>query len=120
MSVVQIKCPPPEILWRFLQQRQASEGNSSLAQYQHPQDGFFPNWERSELAGEMEAESDVSTYEAYCCLGLLVMAQTLGDMERVILVGPDMVTRSKRRRLIHQVCEGLGVILLWDDVLFLI
>lgn len=120
MSVVQIKCPPPETLWCFLQQRQASEGNSSLVQYQHPQDGFFPNWERNGLAGEMEAESEASTYEAYCCLGLLVMAQTLGDRERVVLVGPDMVTRSKRRRLVHQVREGLGTVLLWDYILVLI
>lgn len=61
-----------------------------------PPDGFPAKWER-------QASASPSVYDAYCCGGVTVLAQVVGDGDRLVLIGPDLVTRSKRRREAHQV-----------------
>lgn len=120
LSIVQIRCPPPKALWDFLGQQDeeslgaAQNGGAAMPDnrgahgtrdrplvspepvYQ-PLDGFPARWDQQE-------PSNHHTYSAYCCSTLTVLAQGVGpkDPTRLILIGPDFVTRSRRRREKHQ------------------
>ncbi|CAM9540207.1 unnamed protein product [Ascophyllum nodosum] len=97
LEIIQIKCPPPESLWRYLRERRGHQGEAGQTVTQPP-DGFAPKWERHGSGTGASA----SVYEAYCCQGVLVMAQAIEARDRLVFVGPDLVTRSKRRREAHQ------------------
>lgn len=63
-----------------------------------PQDGFPAKWER-------QASATPSVYDAYSCHGVTVLAEAVGasgEGNRLVLIGQDLVTRSKRRRDAHQ------------------
>lgn len=61
-----------------------------------PADGFPPKWDRQTAA------LPSSVYGAYCCCGVTVLAQAVGEGDRLVLMAPDLVTRSKRKREMHQ------------------
>lgn len=62
-----------------------------------PADGFAAKWDRQAAAVPS------SVYGAYCCGGVTVLAQAVGEGDRLVLMAPDLVTRSKRKREMHQV-----------------
>ena len=116
---------------RYLRQRRGPVGGETEDGGQlvtQPQDGFAAKWGRqgseSEANGEAEGEGEWGgegsgglVYKAYCCQGVLVMAKAVENRDRLILVGPDLVTRSKRRREMHQVScvwsTNLGSVYFW-------
>ncbi|CAN0131010.1 unnamed protein product, partial [Ectocarpus fasciculatus] len=111
LTIVQIRCPPPEKLWQYLHQNQGAAGaapvpadgggSAATGQQQQqqvrtaifqPADGFPAKWERQ----------PPSVYGAYCCGGVTVLAQALTQGDRLVLIGSDLITRAKRKREMHQ------------------
>ncbi|CAN0096856.1 unnamed protein product [Ectocarpus sp. 6 AP-2014] len=109
LTIVQIRCPPPEKLWQYLHQHQGGVGaapvpadgggGTATAQQQQqqqqmfqPADGFPAKWERQ----------PPSVYGAYCCGGVTVLAQALTQGDRLVLIGSDLITRAKRKREMRQ------------------
>ncbi|CAM9519333.1 unnamed protein product, partial [Ectocarpus sp. 12 AP-2014] len=114
LTIVQIRCPPPEKLWQYLHQHQGAAGaapvpadgggGTATAQQQQqqqqqqvrtmfqPADGFPAKWERK----------PPSVYGAYCCGGVTVLAQALTQGDRLVLIGSDLITRAKRKREMYQ------------------
>ncbi|CAM9180608.1 unnamed protein product, partial [Ascophyllum nodosum] len=104
LDVIHIKCPPPESLWRDPRQRQSGGADQLVAQ---PPDEFAKwEWHGSGVTGGVggiaRTEASALVYEAYCCQGVLVMAQAIEARDRLVFVWPDLVTRSKRRWEAHQ------------------
>eukprot|EP00752_Nemacystus_decipiens_P013044 g11539.t1 len=83
LNMVMIRCPPPEKLWQFLHERQegAAGAGSALVPPQQqvfpPPDGFSAKWDRQAAA------MPSSVYGAYCCGGVTVLAQALGEGDRL-------------------------------------
>lgn len=126
LSIVHIRCPPPEALWKYLSHPRSQSaaapvpatpdgssrgglrsyveagglgaGNGVVA-HQHrqtqPPDGFPAKWER-------QGSSTPVVYGAYSSHGVTVMAETVENKNRLIFIGADVVTRSKRRREAQQ------------------
>ena len=108
LDVIHIKCPPPESLWRDPRQRQSGGADQLVA---HQPDDFAKwEWHGSGVTGGVggiaRTEASALVYEAYCCQGVLVMAQAIEARDRLVFVWPDLVTRSKRRWEAHQVRGG--------------
>lgn len=68
-----------------------------------PADGFPAKWERQ--------TAPPSVYGAYCCSGLTVIAQTVGEGDRLVVMSSDLITRAKRKRDLQQVIEGTSSLL---------
>ena len=101
-----------------MRQRRGQGGGGAGQLVAQPPDGFAAKWERhgsgatGGVGGIAGTEASALVYEAYCCQGVLVMAQAVEARDRLVFVWPDLVTRSKRRRQAHQVRgggEGRGV-----------
>ncbi|CAM9953397.1 unnamed protein product, partial [Hapterophycus canaliculatus] len=99
--------PPEEKLWQYLHQAGGGMAPSALglaaapAQQQvraafvfQPADGFLAKWERQ--------TAQPSVYGAYCCGGLTVVAQSVGEGDRLVVMSSDLITRAKRKREMQQ------------------
>ncbi|CAM9600176.1 unnamed protein product, partial [Choristocarpus tenellus] len=108
LSVNHIRSPPPESLWHYLRGSSdpSTPGGPSHAlpggvissaggggRRRPPPEGFPPKIGRS--------STSPAVYDAYCCHGLTVMAESGGEHgegDRLILIGQDFTTRQAYKR----------------------
>ncbi|CAN0238023.1 unnamed protein product, partial [Scytosiphon promiscuus] len=109
LTMVQIRFPPPEKLWQYLHQAgggmppppigappaaQQQQVNGHASAIFQPADGFSAKWERQ--------TATPTVYGAYCCSGLTVVAQAVGEGDRLVVMSSDLITRAKRKREMQQ------------------